>query len=269
MPIELKELKEIESRILEYVINICKTEEITYFVAAGTLLGAIRHSDFIPWDDDVDIMMPRSDYVKFIQLLQTKYLNNQYKCLSMYHQKDYYYPFAKVVDLTTNLIEKDCIPIMDLGVYIDVFPIDGAPNNIRKCEKLSNNIMKLRDMHSFSIMERCTVGHRKILYPIKWIIWKYSRIRGWKYWLKRVENKITHYKYYDSNKVTCYVSGYKPIKETNDRLGFRPINVRFGDLSVAAPYNYKEYLSGLYGDYMKLPPIEDRKPHHSFIAEYK
>lgn len=130
---DIKEMQQIGLLMLADVDKYCRENDITYFVGYGTLLGAIRHKGFIPWDDDIDIIMPREDYNKFIR----EYGNERYKVLSNEYTTDYYYNFAKVVDLKTYAIEHGRnVRIQDLGLYIDVFPID----HLKKNKGLSFNI---------------------------------------------------------------------------------------------------------------------------------
>lgn len=117
------ELKRIELDILKYIKTQCEKYNLRYYLAYGTLLGAVRHKGFIPWDDDIDIHMPREDYDKLIEL---EYNNpdSKYKLLSPKYNKDYYYSFAKMVDNETILEETGLKQIKELGVYVDIFPLD-------------------------------------------------------------------------------------------------------------------------------------------------
>ena len=140
--IGLDELKRIQIAILDKVHAFCLENNIIYFLSCGSLLGAIRHGGYIPWDDDIDLFMPRESYERFISSYNEA--DNGTRVRTLFTDKRYYYSFAKVEDVNTILVEK--LPEkMDIGVNIDIFPIDGVPNNkmLRKCCFLKNKIVRL------------------------------------------------------------------------------------------------------------------------------
>ena len=128
-----QEMMQIQIKILEYIIDICDKNNIEYFMIGGSLICTIRHNGFIPWDDDIDIALLREDYNRLLNIL-SKTQNTQYKVIDKTTQKDYFYPFFKVMDKTTILKEKKFKEIKEYGIYVDVFAIDGLP----KEEKLLN-----------------------------------------------------------------------------------------------------------------------------------
>ena len=121
---ELEELHQIETDILTAIDEICRKENIRYYLAGGTLLGAVRHKGFIPWDDDIDIAMPRDDYERFLKVMR-KGAHPYYKILALEYKEDYPYTFAKVVDTRTRLQEEIGKDLPEMGVFIDIFPLDG------------------------------------------------------------------------------------------------------------------------------------------------
>lgn len=126
--ISFEEHKKIQLSILRDIDVFCQKNQIKYFLAFGTLLGAIRHKGFIPWDDDIDIAMPRPDYNKFI--LSFNGMVDNLKVLAPEIDLDYYAPYANVYDTRTVLEEKGTSHLkFEIGVKIDVFPIDGVPTN--------------------------------------------------------------------------------------------------------------------------------------------
>ena len=140
--------KKIEFGILKYVSQFCLENNIRYFLCGGTLLGAVRHKGFIPWDDDIDIYMPRPDYDRFIDLMSNS-TSNYYVLSSSQH--DYYYNFAKVIDGRTSLNEIGYQPIRNLGIYIDIFPLEGMPTNKKDRETQFKKLDELRKrINSFS-----------------------------------------------------------------------------------------------------------------------
>ena len=126
--INTEELKKIQVEILDYVDKFCEERNIKYSLYAGTLIGAVRHKGFIPWDDDIDIMMLRSDYERFLKELHEE-KDSRYKILDFRYDHSYHYAFAKVIDSKTQLREEVIDPYDGLGIYIDIFPIDVLPDN--------------------------------------------------------------------------------------------------------------------------------------------
>ena len=125
------EIQEIELEILSNIAAVCEQHQWRYFLAGGTLLGALRHKGFIPWDNDIDISMPRRDYEKLLQFYKEN--GNRYKILQVGENTNYYLPFAKVVDTETLLVEKSIeTQVPELGLFVDIFPIDGVGDEIRK-----------------------------------------------------------------------------------------------------------------------------------------
>ena len=123
--IPLEELKSRQLEILTRIDKFCTEHNIQYSLAFGTLLGAIRHKGYIPWDDDIDIMMLRSDYNRFISL----FYDEQLRVLSIENESRYILPFAKVVDNNSILIEQSTMEL-PLGIYVDIFPVDNIPDDI-------------------------------------------------------------------------------------------------------------------------------------------
>lgn len=142
--IEIKEIQSILLPILEYIDKVCKDNNLRYSLAFGTLIGAIRHKGFIPWDDDIDIVMPRTDFDKLIEILE-KEQNKKYKILSPYDTNSFFAgQMLKVYDAETKLCEFPNKYNLEYGAYIDVFPIDGIDNSIVKARKYHKKYDKYR-----------------------------------------------------------------------------------------------------------------------------
>jgi len=133
----LQELKDIEFDILKMFDAFCKENNIRYFFAYGTLLGAIRYKGFIPWDDDVDVLVPREDYDRLLKLFTD---SEQYRLYAYEREPKYRYPFAKLCDMTTRKDEGGYENGVELGVDIDIFPLDAWDNDLEKAKKEAKTI---------------------------------------------------------------------------------------------------------------------------------
>ena len=259
--ITAEELKRLQLEILENVHNYCQTNRLTYFLACGSLIGAIRHGGYIPWDDDIDIYMPRKDYDIFIR----NYSNINYKIRSIEVDKDYNLLFAKVENIQTLLLENyDYWP--NIGVNIDIFPIDGVPNNLSDRKSLFRKLVKLKNKRNLKVM-RLRNGR-------KW--YKNLFLKLSKLFILRTPRKLAemYWSLVDKNdQTTEYVS------ETMSRFGIKACfprtyiqsttDIKFENLNVKTMSNYDKYLKIMYGDYMELPPISQRTTHHTINAFWK
>lgn len=258
-----EEVKKIQLSILQYIDRVCEENKIPYYLCGGTLIGAIRHKGYIPWDDDIDIMLLRPDYMKLLSVLES---GDIYKCLSMYNQNDYFYPFAKVVDSRTELIEKNSdYKIQNYGVYVDIFPVDSLPDDTKRRHRYYQNILTTRELFYFSLSKNKPKGGNPIKYLVRVCLWGYSRIKGWKFWLNKIEELANIYSDGDSEYVGCVVAGYGE-KETYHRSLYKEIKVPFEGYMFSIPQGYDEYLTCLYGGYMEIPSVEKQVTRHDYIA---
>ena len=265
---ELNEIKKIELDILDYVTEICDNNEIKYFLGGGTLLGAIRHKGFIPWDDDIDIMLPRMDYEKLMALL----INNdtKYKLLEYKHSDNYYYPFAKVVDSETKLIEKFAFKNDEMGIYIDIFPIDFLPDNeveVHKLFKRKLMLDRLIGAVNFKQMKCDSFKNiiKKILYLFLYPIVKIKKVN------MNLLNKINglSLNVNKGSQVACIMGRYAEKEIMPSNFIDEAISVDFEGKKYKAPKNYDDYLKKHYGDYMTLPPKNKQISEHDYVAYWK
>lgn len=275
------EIKKIELDILDNVADFCKKNNIRYYLCGGTLLGAVRHQGFIPWDDDIDIIIPRTDYIKFMNLFNGR--KGHYRVHSLYTDKDWYSTFAEVEDIRTIKKYKSFVANKDYGVNIDIFPIDGSPDNRikRKVFWTINNFLtriatlsKLNFSISYHFVDQdkrfstirtlLRTGIKFLGIPVARFIckfWDLNRIvtrRAMKYDVDKSEyigvSTFPHYGYKE-----CIRGG--PFLKQKLRI--------FEGGYFSTPDYYDEYLKNLYGDYMKMPPKEKQVPHHNFVAYWR
>ncbi len=280
--ISSEELKLIELNILKEVASFCDRNNIRYYICGGTLLGAVRHQGFIPWDDDIDIMMPRPDYISFIKKFNG--YNKRYFVKSVENDSSYVYTMAKVYDNRTYLVDNTLRePLSYAGVFIDIFPVDGLPDSVLK-QKLFFKEQEFLNIIFHASCMKYKYSHRYIDSKDK-----FSEIKGFiRTVLKFIAismfaflpaKKIARYinknasKYNYSNSrfigaiVDCHYGGEKE-KMTRDAFEKRQ-QFTFEKEQFWGTQIYDLYLSNLYGDYMELPPENRRLAHHDFIAYWK
>lgn len=256
-----EEVKKIQLEILNNVASFCEANDINYWLDTGTLLGAIRHKGYIPWDDDIDIGMLREDYDKFSELFNKS--NNEYRFVCAENTKDFYVAFGKVIDTRTVLYEPDKNG-SKLAVNIDIFVYDNAPDDDRLVKKMYDKRDRLTYISLFSRGSQITNYDSVVKRIVKRFI--HMCLCGFSS-EKCVEKLICNSKKY-SNEQTKRVGNFTSSSRIAcDKEVFASfIDVEFEGKNYKAPVGYDEWLSDFYGDYMQLPPVEKRVTHHQYEA---
>lgn len=255
----LNEIKNILLEEMDYIDKFCKKNDISYFLIGGSLLGAVRHKGFIPWDDDIDIGMLREDYNKFLRLFNDP--RNIYKKVDVNNTKGYYLPFAKVIDTRTIMIEEVKNSI-ELGVGIDIFPFDNLKYgkkkifsqieiyrkiliiknlSIRKERKFIKNIIVRLFQTFFAIISK-----ERLIKKIDMLAKEYCREKGSKY--------VGELVYMPYGKREIYEREW--VEQT--------IKLEFENYEFNVPKNYDKFLKKTFLEYMELPPKEKQITHHNF-----
>lgn len=258
--VESEELKKIQLDILDSVTQFCEKRGLRYYLAYGTLLGAVRHKGYIPWDDDIDIHMPRPDYERFLK--EYNATESLYKVVSPESESCYRVPFAKVHYPETIVEEFHFKPDV-FGVYIDIFPLDGVESQAqaKECGEL-RRLMHVKNsvfLKSMSLTRKLRLAITKlILLPIS-----LSTL------LKRIKAIATRCKY-DNSENVCSLMSRTAVREILPRSVFDDyILLSFEGKEYRAAKGYDQYLKANYGNYMQLPPEEKRISHHNSEARWK
>lgn len=263
-PIEKSEIKPLLLNALLKFDEICKEHNLTYSIAYGTLIGAVRHKGFIPWDDDVDVVMPREDYEK---LLALKYNDGRYEVKSSRYCKNYFYPFAKLSDNATHIVEYHRDE-QELGLYVDIFPFDYIKESdyLNKYDKL-HKIISTRPKYYGYFGPNTNEPNSEL--SLKKIIAKYGHKA-----LLPVSAKVMVYaenKYKSKTKekyCAQFVHSFSGMKNSFETEEWEHlITLTFEGFEFPAFENYDKILRKTYGDYM-IPP-ENVTASHEYTAYYK
>lgn len=256
-------LNPLQKKLLEMFTWLTKylaENNLRYYVLGGTMLGAVRHEGFIPWDDDIDIGMPRSDYEKLINLLKSPVDN--YVVESPYNEaEDYVYSFSKLYDTRTSMTEY-LRKNVNRGVYIDIFPLDGIGNELQECYSEYKSI-DLRRM--LLAMKVCAYRKER-----KW--WKNVAvfIGGFlpistKKLTRSINALCAKHDFDDCQYVGNLMSTYRSREIMKKEIFGNPTIYHFEGLEVYGPEKYDEYLTILFKNWRKLPPEDKRCSAHDFV----
>ncbi|MCC8073234.1 MAG: LicD family protein [Clostridiales bacterium] len=256
----LADLHACEMEIVKEIDRICKKNNITYYLYGGTLLGAVRHKGFIPWDDDVDLVMPRADYDKFAKACETE-LGSQFFYQTCFNDPNYPMLFAKVRKNNTRVSENKWSDLdMHQGCFVDILPLDHFPSDPVR-SKLYLQIARI--LHQSCCFNKCKSSHL-----IAHIAFRYLKKKGPMYCYKKRDAFLRHVNRHGSKKYYCsFGSHYMPMirrRLDSDWFG-KPIDMEFEGVMLPAPGKWEGYILHLFGEnYMELPPEEDRICHTDF-----
>lgn len=272
------EIRNIQLDILNFLDKICKEHKICYFLSGGTLLGAVRHKGYIPWDDDIDIMLLRKDYDKLISVL--KQLKDSKYILFDGESAEYYLYFSKLVDSRTQLKEINVYNLEQMGVFVDIFPLDGVPDAeksfnryYRKLQNYNKNLFrtihyKKKLLYKYKNQSFCKgLVFIKLILRTPFVI--YSKSIGLERWKAKREKYLRLYYGLNTKNLGILLSAYKKKDVHSSQLFKKSVLVTFEGQQYPAPSGYDVYLKNIYGNYMELPPTNQRYSHHKFNAFWR
>ena len=250
--IVLKRIQEQELILLKECIKLCEDNNIEYFSLGGTLLGAVRHQGFIPWDDDLDLGIPRKYYDKLIKLLS----DNDEVVLE-----------KNIINLNVlQYKKKENIQIgsESYSVYIDLFPLDGVPNGKIARKVFLTKFLLYSVLYKFSIVDKLNIVDRGFVGNLVVDLMKKSKINkilSSERIVEKLHKIAATYSFDDSEFVGNILGRYREKEIVSKKIFGNSKLLKFEDIEIRSPEDYDGYLKHIYGDYMKLPKEEDRIAH--------
>lgn len=248
--IDVEEMKKIQLELLEYFHQTCTKLGLRHYLCGGTLLGAVRHQGYIPWDDDIDVLMPVPDYLQFLSSFQeteTYSFQNSETCMSPYM-------FTRLVHKGTVLEEENYPYISRTGINIDIFPVSGFPTDSNEVTLFSKELIQHRASwdefwYSFDNRKSLSVEYSKLAEETKELMTRYD---------------------FETSQTVGYIVTAKLDRELMPRTCFSSsLELSFEGKQYPVFNGYKTYLENLYGDYMSLPPVSQQVSKHRFKAWYE
>ena len=268
---QLKLLQEIELENLRMLMEICEKNHLRYYLIGGSLLGAMRHKGFIPWDDDIDVGLPRPDYNRFVQIAKD-YLPAHMDIKTMTSDPNYKCYFTRLINNKKKIYWDHGQYTAVIGVWMDVFPLDGLPENplLRKLQvfrvKLNKALYKFTQIDYVSTNRTNRPISERVLIRFAQLT-RIGKLMNADKRLKKLDRALQRYDYdtsaYAWNFSGCY--GKREIVPHIQLGGSR--TAEFEGLQASIPEAAQDYLTSIYGDYMKLPPEDQRKSHEVRFAE--
>ena len=265
---EMEKVKAFQLEIMDEIHRVCVENNLVYYIIGGTALGAVRHGGYIPWDVDIDIAMPRKDYEMLEQISTTK-LKERYIIKNFKNTLNYAYPHARVCIKNTLMYDKlqHLNPHEEvLGIYIDVFPLDNAPEDVKHQQEQIKMINRLKKLKNIKRIRRYKKDFKNMF--IKNIL---SSSLFWTNLDKlnaKFDSVCRKYEAMDTGLLCSMASHYKYEKQCMPVSVYgTPTLVKFEDRMYYAPEKLDEYLTRIYGDYMKLPPEKDRQANRDLFVK--
>lgn len=258
-----QELKDALLSITLEVVKFLDENNLNYVIIGGTLLGAVRHKGFIPWDDDIDLGMPRDDYNRLHELVKEKPISDSLRLVSITAGNSPY-PFAKVLDKNTKIVNSKTS--LHTELWVDIFPIDGMPDlDKARLEKQNKRLKR----YAFLLENACCEygsGKSTLRKIVKVPVIAFSRIKGAAYYGHKIDDEAKAVSIDDNDYAAITVWGGVNAAVPKEKM-LTTSELEFEGAMLKAPADYDEYLSKMYGDYMTPPPEKERINHNLKVVK--
>ena len=245
-PLTLQEKRKVYLGLLKELDRFCSLNELRYYLACGTLIGAVRHKGFIPWDDDLDVFVPEPDFKKLSEI----YSSDKFELVTCFNSKAHPYTFARLIDKRTYSLAGT---VESFGLGIDVYIIYGAPSLREDQIKHMDNVFRYLKKKNY------WMGIRRMMIRKK--IWPFSTLNMpiMNYYIRKAVREFEKFSYDSCEYIWPFGGGRLNLKK---ELYGKPVRIPFENGLFCAPEHYHEVLTAGYGDYMELPPEDQRYPYH-------
>ncbi len=266
--LSLREIQLGELEILKRLDGVCREQGLRYFLFGGTMIGAVRHQGFIPWDDDIDIAMPRKDYDRLLAWWQEHAAQEEpLRMITIDTNPDYVYAIARLSDVRYR-VDYEGVKDYGLGLFVDIYPFDGCGNSQEEAEPILRAALQDARMTLLTAVDYFSASRSggALRTAAKFAGYLWARLHGSRYYIRRLIKRAKAHPYEQSDYVGCTIWDpnflYIYRREDLEEL----IDVPFEDGVFPIPAAYDRVLRHSYGDYMQLPPEEDRVGHHYYKA---
>ncbi len=270
---ELTDVQRLTLHLLEHVISICEQENIRYYVGGGACIGVIRHGGFIPWDDDVDLSLPREDFERFVAYVK-EHPEQGYEICDRWSDPNWHFCMCQYVDSESEIEIDLAAEKRKAHIWIDIFPIDGLPDNVVARWIHVKRIMMTRYLIQVANVATQVDAHRKRPFVERLVLSLCTKLNLGAHidsmaQMARLDRICKKYSFYRQRFCGNMLGRYREREVVPCSYFGKPVKALFCNIEVDIPELVSDYLTALYGDYMTLPPENQRIAHNVRILRMR